>query len=84
MRRNRLRPLRLIGVLIAAAALILFAFAGGAAGDRDHAKFRWDIVSIDFGAGTVSAGGVAAALAHDGSQIVIKGSGTFSRIAHGG
>ncbi len=79
MRRNRLRPLHLIGVLIAA-ALIVFAFAGGAGGaggDRDHAKFRWDIVSIDFGAGTVSAGGVAAALAHDGSQIVIKGSGTF-------
>jgi hypothetical protein len=80
MRRHRLGSLRLVAVLIAAAALTLVAFAGGAGGagsDQDRAKFRWDIVSINFGAGTVSAGGVAAALAHDGSQIVLKGSGTF-------
>jgi hypothetical protein len=80
MRRSPRRPLRLVAVVIAAAALILLAFAagaGGAGGGADKPTFRWDIVSIDFQAGTVSAGGVASALAHDGSQIVIKGSGTF-------
>jgi hypothetical protein len=80
MRRDRFRPLRLGGLLVAAAALLLIALAGGAGGAGGHpdgAKFRWDIPSIDFSAGTVSAGGRAAALAHDGSQIVITGSGTF-------
>jgi hypothetical protein len=38
---------------------------------------RWDIVSIDFGTGTASAGGVASAFANDGSEITLTGSGTF-------
>jgi hypothetical protein len=77
MGKHRLRSLRLVGVLIAAVALSLFGLAGSAGSNPADAKYRWDIVSIDFSAGTVSAGGVAAALAHDGSQIVLTGSGTF-------
>jgi hypothetical protein len=38
---------------------------------------RWDLISIDFGTGTVSAGGVASAFANDGSEITLTGSGTF-------
>src|SRR5213593_2901578 len=38
---------------------------------------RWDIVSINFGTGTVSAGGVASARANDGSKITLMGSGTY-------
>jgi hypothetical protein len=38
---------------------------------------RWDIVSINFGTGTVSAGGVASARANDGSKITLTGSGAF-------
>jgi hypothetical protein len=49
-----------------------FAFAG-------HPTVRWDIVSINFAVtpNTVSAGGVASALANDGSKITVTGSGTF-------
>src|SRR2546422_1768258 len=39
---------------------------------------RWDIVSINFGTGTLSAGGVASARANlDLSKITLTGSGTF-------
>ncbi len=38
---------------------------------------RWDIISVDFGTGTVSAGGVASARANDGSKITLTGSGTY-------
>src|SRR2546428_541367 len=40
-------------------------------------KFRWDIISVDFATGTVSAGGVASAKANDGSTITLTGSGAF-------
>src|SRR2546426_10602771 len=38
---------------------------------------RWDIISVDFGTGTVSAGGVASARANDGSKITPTGSGAY-------
>src|SRR3989442_2619487 len=37
---------------------------------------RWDIISVDFGTGTVSAGGEASARANDGSKITLMRSGT--------
>ena len=40
-------------------------------------RFRWDIISVDFATGTLSAGGVASADANDGSKITLTGSGTF-------
>ena len=41
-------------------------------------KFRWDIISVDFATGTLSAGGLASATANDGSKITLTGSGTFN------
>jgi len=39
---------------------------------------RWDIISVDFGTGTVSAGGVASARSNlDLSKITLTGSGTY-------
>ncbi len=38
---------------------------------------RWDILSVNFGTRTASAGGIASAQANDGSEITITGSGTF-------
>ena len=50
-------------------------------GDRGSAnegdRLRWDIISVDFASGTLSAGGVASADANDGSKITLTGSGTF-------
>lgn len=48
---------------------------------------RWDIVSIDFSIGPprpLNSGGVASALANDGSRIVLTGAGTFVAPAGGG
>ncbi len=44
----------------------------------DDTTVRWDIISVDFTTGTLSAGGVASADANDGSKITLTGSGTFS------
>src|SRR2546421_1185770 len=38
---------------------------------------RWDLISIDFGTGTASAGGVASARANDGAKITLTGSGAY-------
>jgi hypothetical protein len=38
---------------------------------------RWDIISIDFAAHTISAGGHASAIAQNGQTINLTGSGTF-------
>lgn len=48
------------------------------------ARVRWDIVSIDFAAGTVNPGGIASARAEDNSRITLTGSGTFVAPAVGG
>lgn len=63
--------------VLAAAAVLVSVLAGGASGGRDGKEIRWDIVSIDFAAGTVSEGGIASAKANDGSKITLTGSGTF-------
>jgi len=44
--------------------------------EGDH-RFRWDIISVDFATGTLSAGGMASADANDGSKITLTGSGRF-------
>ena len=43
----------------------------------DGSTVRWDIISVNFGTGTLSAGGKASAQANDGSKITLTGSGTF-------
>lgn len=55
----------------------LLASVGAGAGTSGGTKLRWDIISVDFASGTLSAGGEASALAHDGSKITLTGSGTF-------
>ena len=40
-------------------------------------KYRWDIISVDFAAASISAGGNASAIANDGSSIKLTGEGTF-------
>ena len=61
-------------LMMTAAAPLAFAQA---------AQVRWDIVSIDFAAGTISAGGFASASANDPSLIKVTGSGTFVATAGG-
>lgn len=50
--------------------------------DDDDIRIRWDIVSLDFGTGTVNEGGIASARANPNtttnvSRITLTGSGTF-------
>ena len=61
----------------AGAVGILGALGTPTAVFADETTVRWDIISVDFAAGTVAAGGVASALANDGSKITLTGSGTF-------
>jgi hypothetical protein len=71
--KRMLRSLSLVTVL----ALFLLGSAPTGASANGAAHVRWDIFSLDFAAGTASPGGVASALAEDGSMITITGSGTF-------
>lgn len=59
-------------------ALLFSMVLGSSAARAGDVTFRWDIVSINFKAGTVSAGGHASATANDGSKITVTGSGTFT------
>jgi hypothetical protein len=74
-----MRPLK-TSLLIIALVVAPLAFTGVGRAD-DETVVRWDIVSIDFVAGTVSAGGNASAKANDGSMITVTGSGTFGTSA---
>ncbi len=71
----RFTRLRVIVLLLGVFALLL-PVGSRAASDGE---FRWDIINVDFVTGEVSAGGVASALANDGSKITLTGSGTFDR-----
>jgi hypothetical protein len=69
---------------IAAFAMLLLAVflgsalvTGTASASGPHPKVRWDIISIDFAAHTISAGGHASAIAQNGQTINLTGSGTF-------
>jgi hypothetical protein len=74
-----MRPLK-TSLLIIALVVAPLAFTGVGRAD-DETVLRWDIVSIDFVAGTVNAGGNASAKANDGSMITVTGSGTFGTSA---
>jgi len=58
----------------------LFVTRTSAAGQ----KYRWDIISVDFSTGTLSAGGQASAIANDGSTITLTGNGTFNAASNFG
>ncbi len=76
MKAWRSMRLRLIVLLLGVFAL--FFPIGSRASDEDQGV-RWDIINVDFVTDTVSAGGVASALANDNSKITLTGSGTFER-----
>jgi hypothetical protein len=74
-RRGILKTAGAIGVI---GALSSSATALADDGERgEGARFRWDIIDINFTTFTASAGGIASAHADDGSRITLKGSGTF-------
>jgi hypothetical protein len=75
---NPWRQARLRLIVLLLGIFVLFLPVGSRAASVDE-QFRWDIVSLDFDAGTISAGGVASALANDGSKITLTGSGTFEQ-----
>ena len=68
-RRQALKGAGAVGVL-GALGIPLDVFA-------DDSTVRWDIISVDFSTGTLSAGGFASARAAGNSKITISGSGTF-------
>lgn len=68
-RRQLLKGAGAVGVLGGLAGPVA-VFAGQ--------RVRWDIISVDPQAGTVSEGGHASARANDQSRITITGSGTFN------
>jgi hypothetical protein len=69
-RRQLLKGASAVGVL-GALGIPTTVFADGK-------RVRWDIISVNFATGTLSAGGIASARANDGSKITLTGSGTFS------
>lgn len=67
----------LVLVLLGSALFVTRASAGGQ-------KYRWDIISVDFAAHSLSAGGQASAIANDGSSITLIGEGTFNAASNFG
>jgi hypothetical protein len=67
----------LVVVLLGSALFVTRASAGGQ-------KYRWDIISVDFAAGTLGPGGIASASANDGSSITLTGEGTFNAASNFG
>lgn len=65
-----------LSIIVLMAAASPFAFA-------QATHVRWDIITVDFVAHTVDAGGAASATANDGSYITMTGSGTFVAPAGG-
>jgi hypothetical protein len=80
---KRLRWFGLALSLAGIVVLLLSVLPGGASGGSGNAKYRWDIINLDFATLTISAGGHASAFAtgsggttHAG-QITLTGHGTF-------
>ncbi len=85
MKTKRFWSLRLavVPVLLLLGAA-LFVSSASAGGSHKETKFRWDIISVDFSTGTLSAGGHASAKANDGSMITLTGNGTFNAASNFG
>ena len=67
----------ILGSVVVSLAVLLSMTVGLPVVQGQAAHVRWDIVSVNFATGALSPGGVAAALAVDGSKIVLTGSGNF-------
>src|SRR5260370_30770071 len=75
MKVKRFWPLCLaVLLLVVLLGSALFVTRTSAAGQ----KYRWDIISVDFAAHSLSAGGQASAIANDGSSVTLTGGGTFN------
>jgi hypothetical protein len=66
----------LTGAILLLLPLVIVNYARSN-GDGDETKIRWDIISVNFATGTLSAGGIASARANDNSKLTLTGSGTF-------
>jgi len=66
----------LTGAILLLLPLVILNYARSN-GDGDETKIRWDIISVNFATGTLSAGGIASARANDNSKLTLTGSGTF-------
>jgi len=81
MKVKRFWPLYLAVLLVVVLlGSALFVTRTSAAGQ----KYRWDIISVDFAAHSISAGGHASAIANDGSTITLTGEGTFNAASNFG
>jgi hypothetical protein len=81
MKMKRFWPLSLAVLLVLVVlSSALFVTHTSAAGQ----KYRWDIISVDFTAGTLGPGGSASATAIDGSKITLTGEGTFNAASNFG
>jgi hypothetical protein len=69
---------------LATAVVALLTLPVGDGGADSAAHMSWDIISVNFATGTLSAGGIASAKANDNSKITLSGSGTFVAPAGGG
>lgn len=74
---NRRRFLTAGRTILVSTLLAGALFSGSAAAGNSHLRYRWDIIRIDFAAGTLGPGGQASAIAEDGSMITLTGHGTF-------
>ena len=81
---NRRRFLTAGGTVLVSTLLAGALFSGSAAAGSSHLRYRWDIIHIDFAAGTLGPGGQASAIAEDGSTITLTGHGTFVAGKHVG
>ncbi len=77
MKSRKRSSIAALVVLLLAVFLGSALVTGTAGASGPHPKVRWDIVSIDFAAHTISAGGHASAIAQNGQTISLTGSGTF-------
>src|SRR5206468_1512257 len=75
MKMKRFWPLYLTVLLVLMLLVSTLFVSRASAGGQ---KYRWDIISVDFSTGTLSAGGQASAIANDGSTITLTGEGTFN------
>jgi hypothetical protein len=80
MKVRRFWPLYLSILLVVLLGSALFVTRTSAASQ----KYRWDIISVNFATGTISAGGHASAIAQDGSTITLTGEGTFNSASNFG
>jgi len=77
MKRTRLSRREVLKTAGVTGAVVAALGPSAIIASAHEATVRWDIVSINFANGEVSAGGIASAEAEDHSKITLTGSGTF-------